>query len=160
MQPDDSIVFKIDNQQVSFDNNGDPRIGGELTASRTEVIENVTSGDPLGFSYCCFKDVTALVREYSDKAPDPATNYPGQATYTVGDITDGTLGNDSEPGTNGTQYQLAHAGWSLIIIYSGPTTLGHQLYLFDRFTYADDYSDLDFDSDGNPGGDITRAHLP
>ncbi|MDD5082053.1 MAG: hypothetical protein PHU08_01640 [Dehalococcoidales bacterium] len=148
MEGDTSVFFKIDGQQVYFDALGNPQSGlQEITADRVEVIPTVISGEPNGFAYACFKNVTDLVRAFTDKAPDPETNYPGHATYTVGGV-DGTLGDDDHPADG---YQLAHAGWSLITIYTGPETLGHQLYLYDRFTFADDDTDLDFDKGDNPG---------
>ncbi|MCJ7743046.1 MAG: hypothetical protein MUO99_00590, partial [Dehalococcoidales bacterium] len=147
MMPDSSAFFKINGQQVYFDASGQPQQGTQdITADRSQVIISIQ-----GFSYSCFKDVTALVRAFSPSPTNPPTNRPGIANYTVGGV-DGTLGNDSRPNDG---YQLSHAGWSLIIIYSSPATLGHQLYLYDRFTYADDdvssnpmRGDLDFDKDG------------
>jgi hypothetical protein len=134
----------------------EPRQGAvEITADRAAVINNVIGTTSTGFSYACFKDVTRLVREFTP-SPTGHTNKPGIADYTVGGV-DGTQGNDSLPGDG---YQLAHAGWSLIIVYSGPQTLGHQLYLFDTFSFCDDYADIDFDRDGNPGGDISGFLVP
>jgi hypothetical protein len=155
--PDSTVFFKIDGTQVYFDNSGNPQQGIQnITADKTAVINNVIGTDPNGFSYACFKDVTALVRSFSDSPTDPPTNRPGIATYTVGDV-DGTLGNDGRPGDG---YQLSHAGWSLIIIYANADTLGHQLYLFDRFSFCDDFSDLDFNQDDIPGGDIRGFLVP
>jgi hypothetical protein len=63
--------------------------------------------------------------------------------------------------------QLAHAGWSLIIVYQSPETLGHTIILKDLFSFADDDTtanpmrgDLDFDKNGLPGGDITGFTVP
>ena len=154
MAPDKSVYFKIDGQQVYF-NGTTPASGAyDIIAASSEIIPNLTSGVFKGYSYACFKDVTALVREYTTvDAGEDTEHSPGIATYTVGNV-DATLGID------GGDYQLAHAGWSLILIYTSLQTTGHQLYLFDRFTYADDYSDLDFDRDGNPGGDISGFMVP
>lgn len=154
---DTSVYFKINGQQVYFDSQGNPQAGPqEINADKVEVITNEIGGSPRGFSYACFKDVTALVRKYTQKQPDPATNYPGNGTYTVGNV-DATLGINGRD-SNGDQ--LAHAGWSIIIIYTSPDTLGHQLYLYDRFSFADDDTDLDFDHDGLPGGDISGFIVP
>ena len=86
-----------------------------------------------GYSYACRKDVTDLVLAYTqddDGLPGndgDETNdiyHPGIATYTVGDV-GGSFGD-----------QLSHAGWSLVLIYSSPTTRGHYLFLYDNFTFA------------------------
>jgi len=158
--PDTSVYFNIDGQRAYFDADGNPCTGGTtglIVADRSEVLINEIGEERIGFSYSSFKDVTRLVKAYAQKAPDPAENVPGDGTYTVGGV-DGTVGVDTPAGN--TKGQLAHAGWSLIIIYTSPDTKGHQLYLFDRFTFADDYTDLDFDRDGNPGGDISGFIVP
>jgi hypothetical protein len=158
--PDTSVYFKIDGQRVYSDADGNPCVGGTtgvIAADRSEVLINQIGEEQIGFSYSSFKDVTKLVKAFAQKAPDPAINVPGNGQYTVGEV-DGTVGVDTPAGN--TKGQLAHAGWSLIIIYSSPDTKGHQLYLFDRFTFADDYTDLDFDKDGNPGGDISGFIVP
>jgi hypothetical protein len=36
----------------------------------------------------------------------------------------------------------AYAAWSIIVVYTSPATLGHQLYRFDDFYYGDEYSIL------------------
>jgi hypothetical protein len=150
MMPDASVFFKINGQQVYFDASSEPQQGTQdITADRSQVIISIQ-----GFSYSCFKDVTALVRAFSPSPTNPPTNRPGIANYTVGGV-DGTLGDD-----NPSRTQLSHAGWSLIIIYSSPATLGHQLFLYDRFTHAFDYDDVDFDWDDNPGGSISGFIVP
>jgi Tfp pilus assembly protein PilX len=150
MPPDTSVVFKIDGQQVYFDANGDPQQGsGALTVSKSQVLPNYNSdGSSNGFSYAGYKDVTKLVQTYSAKAPDPATNHPGNGTYTLGGVT-GVTGN-----------QWSYAGWSLVIIYQSPDTKGHQLYLYDTFIYAHNNTDIDFDKDGQPGGTISGFLVP
>jgi hypothetical protein len=147
MPPDDSVIFRIDGQQVYLDANGGPQQGtSELTASRTQVLPNAAGIN--GFSYSAYRDVTQLVRSFSAKAPDPAINRPGNAVYTVAEVA----------GDTGTE--LSFAAWSLIIIYSSPSTLGHQLYLYDEFTYASFSSNVDFDHDGEPGGLISGFIVP
>jgi hypothetical protein len=158
------VFFKIDGHQVYFDGQGVPQKDGstKITSDKTETIINSTSGTR-GYSYSCYKDVTALVSTFSQKAADPNTNHPGNATYMVGNV-DAALGVD---GNDNYGDQLAHAGWSLIIIYSSPDTQGHQLYLYDRFRFADDDTtsnpmrgDLDFDKNNLPGGDIAGFIVP
>jgi hypothetical protein len=153
MTADSSIVFKIDNQQVYLDSAGEPQAGTQaLTASRNQILENYSGTSPHGFSYSCYRDVTSLVRTFSDKSPDPAINYPGHARYTVGGVYADT--ND----------EWAYAGWSLILIYSSIDTQGHQLFLFDKFVYSNQDTsngmDVDYDGDGNPGGTITGFIVP
>ena len=46
--PDTSVAFKINGQQVSLDGNGNPQLGGEVSASTAQVLVNTT-----GFSYSC-----------------------------------------------------------------------------------------------------------
>ena len=155
MAADGDVVFKIGTQQVYFDSAGLPQQGAQkLTSERTDVVQNWVEGVLAGYNYCCFRDVTDLVREYSPKAPDPAINYPGNAMYTVGDVTASL--------TSQTIYsaQTRYAGWSLIIIYQGPTTVGHQLYLFDAFSTNPHYDDLDFDGDGARGGTVSGFLVP
>jgi hypothetical protein len=140
---DTSVVFKINGAQVYLDGNGDPQLGSqETTAFRWSTLENETGQ----YSYACFRDVTTLVREYSDMGPDD--NPTGNGIYTVGGV-------DADTGEH-----WSYAGWSLIVIYSSPETAGHQLYLFDTFSYANTDENLDFDDDGAPGGSITGFLIP
>jgi hypothetical protein len=153
MVADKSVVFKINNQQVYLDSSGTPQKGSqELTASKVQTVLNYSGSSPHGFSYSCYRDVTDLVRAYTAKAPDPAINYPGHATYTVG----GVYGDTND--------EWSYAGWSLIIIYTSASTQGHQLYLFDKFVYSNqdvnNGIDVDYDGDGQPGGSISGFIVP
>jgi hypothetical protein len=152
MLPDSSVVFTIDGRQVYLDENGQPHQGAlELTAGKTQVVENFKNGTtPHGFSYSSFRDVTALVRKYSQAPGPPAANWPGYGTYSVDRIY-------ADPSPN---EEWAYACWSLVIIYTSPQTLGHQLYLYDKFTYSDMDKNVDFDGDGQPGGNITGFIVP
>jgi hypothetical protein len=114
---DISVVFKINGVQVYFEEDayGNPTVPAvgseEITASTWQVLENIDgSGNPHGFSYASFKDVTGLLQEYANQ---------GNATYTVGEVY-----GDIED-------EWSYAAWSLIIIYASPETRGHQLYLYD-----------------------------
>lgn len=160
-QPDTSVVFKIDNgdgsgpEQVYLDSNGQPQQGNqELTATRSQVFQNYSGSSPHGFSYSSFCDVTQLVRKYSQAPIAPNTNWPGYATYWVGGID-----ADASP-----QDEWAYACWSLVIIYTSPQTQGHQLYLYDKFTNSNQNTqngvDVDFDGDGQPGGNISGFIVP
>ncbi len=159
MMPDTGVFFKIDDgtgvKQVYLDGDGQPRQGSqELTASRSQVIQNFTGTDPHGFSYSSYRDITALVRKYSKAPTAPAVNRTGHATYWVGGID-----ADASP-----QDEWAYASWSVVIIYTSPETKGHQLYLYDRFTYSNhdtqDGVNVDFDGNGQPGGDISGFIVP
>ena len=137
---DTRVVFKIDGTQVYFDG-GTPQQGiGDIVADKSQVIDIEYYGQPHGYSYACFKDVTELVRDFATQG--------GNGTYTVGGV-DGDTGDE-----------WSFAGWSLIIIYSSPETEGHQLYLYDKFLYCGSYENLDFDGDGQPGGTISGFYVP
>ena len=146
---DTAAIFKIDGQQVYFDAAGNPQQGyQEIIANpanpgdRVQVINNSNYGNPHGYSYSCRKDVTDLVREFSDG---------GNATYTAGSV----------DATWNVKDEWAYAGWSLVIIYSSVETEGHQLYLYDDFLYKDhDGKYLDFDQDGKQGGIIDGFIVP
>lgn len=149
MDADASVKFAIDGSQVYFDSDGNPKKGTtELTTDTAQILPNFNDETVHGYSYACFKDVTDLVKTFSRKAPDPATNYPGNGNYTVGNV----AGDPSD--------QWSYAAWSLVIIYSSPETKGHQLYLYDKFLYAGHDSDIDFDGDGKPGGTISGFIVP
>lgn len=149
MMPDSSAYFKINSNQVYF-NGSNPALGSQdIIADKTQVIPGVQ-----GFSYSSFKDVTDLVKWELNRENPTATHYPGIAQYTVGNV-NGTKG-DNDP----NRTQLAHAGWSLIIVYSSPATLGHQLYLYDQFSHAYDAGDVDFDGDEHYGGTVSGFIVP
>jgi hypothetical protein len=170
LQPKEGISFKIDPtgsgssyQQVYFDSSGNPAVGtDELTASRTQALITYSfsaSASPIvrGFAYTCFRDVTELVRTYAEQPSGVETNFNGHGRYKV----KGDLGDS---GSDTTWYQQAHAGWSLVIIYTSADTLGHQLYLYDDFI-GSGYSptlaiNVDFDKDGQDGGTISGFVVP
>jgi len=141
--PDTSVIFKINDDQVYLDGEGNPQIGEqEITASKSSVLEN----NPGEYSYACYLDVSKLVKEFSDLGDDD--NHTGNGEYTVGGV-DADTGN-----------QWSYAGWSLIVVYSSPDTAGHQLYLYDDFVYSGMDQNVDFDDDGEPGGSITGFVVP
>lgn len=140
---DTDAVFEIDGQQVYFDTNGDPQAGSsKVEATESSYFENWTDT----YSYSCFLDVTELIKTYG--ATGVSGNHHGNGTYTVGDV-DGDI-----------DQEISYAGWSLILIYSSPETKGHQLYLYDDFIYSGQYTNVDFDQDGNPGGSISGFLVP
>ncbi len=141
--PDTSVVFKINDVQVYLDENGEPQQGAqELTAGEAETLEN----QPGEYSYACHRDVTRLVKAYSDLGE--GENRTGNGKYEVGGV-DGDTGSE-----------WSYAGWSLVIIYSSPETAGHMLYLWDTFAFNHGNENLDFDNDGQPGGDIKGFFIP
>jgi hypothetical protein len=133
---DTNITFKIGNPLA-------PDYSGSVTADEFWILGNAATGE---YSYSCKKDVSALVATYSLEGDDE--NRTGNGEYTV-------EGVDADTGEH-----WSYAAWSLIIIYSSPETAGHQLYLFDRFAFCNKYEDLDFDFDGEPGGDIDGFIIP
>lgn len=141
--PDTDVVFKINGDQVYLDENNDPQMGtGNVTATDWQVLEN----QPGQHSYACKRDVTNLVKAYSDLGE--GTNRTGNGDYTVGGV-------DADTGEH-----WSYAGWSLIIIYFSPESAGHQLYLYEDFAWAQQYTNLDFDGDGQPGGTISDFIVP
>jgi hypothetical protein len=56
--------------------------------------------------------------------------------------------------------EWSYAAWSLILIYSSPETMGHQIYLYDDFIYSTMDQNVDFDDDGEPGGVIGGFLVP
>ncbi|MFC2021122.1 hypothetical protein ACFLU1_04975 [Chloroflexota bacterium] len=158
MIPDTSVVFKIDSNQVFFSDNGTPEQGAqEIVADWSDYMENYIGATPEGYSYVGFKDVTALVKAFSAKAPDPAVNRPGNAIYTVGSVAADTISTSYSPGENS---YLSYAGWSLVLIYSSVETQGHSLYLYDSFMHSGGDENIDFDDDGQPGGIISGFIVP
>jgi hypothetical protein len=149
--PDNQIAFKINNSQVYLDSSGEPQQGtSNLFAGEGQVMRNIEGTTYKGYSYSCYCDVTDLVRTYSTKAADPATNYPGWGTYEVRDVDASRTPEDN----------WAYAGWSLVIVYTSAETLGHQLFLYDRFSYAAESSNVDFDGDGQNGGVVSGFVVP
>jgi len=85
--------------------------------------------------------------------------------YDTGGYTGYPLGTPSPYPSTTSRYTAAHAGWSLIIIYSSIETLGHQLYLYDIQSPSFDFffgwhGNPDFDGDGEEGGTIQGFLVP
>jgi hypothetical protein len=148
LPPDKEATFKIDGTQVYFDGGVPAEGSGVLTADTWQVMPSPFWNSFDGFSYSCYKDVSQLVKTYPVDAGEE--NHTGNAVYTVGGV-DGSTG-----------HHLSYAGWSLIIVYGSPQTAGHYLYVRDTFAFnpGTNYHNLDFDFDGEPGGDITNFVIP
>ena len=135
MEADTQVSFKVNDQQVYFDGQGEPVQGyQDISASRWWLVENRFPG----YSYSCFKDVTQLVKLISPT---------GNGKYTVGDMF-GTVDNE-----------WSYAGWSLIIIYSSPSEKAHQLYLYDDFLYANYDTSHTFTIEGFKAAEDAEAKL-
>ena len=129
------VNFSINGHQVCF-NNGSPAEGSSpLTPDKIQTTPtNWENQDfPGNYYYSCYKDVTSLVRYELGKENTSSTysNLPGgtaanPVTYDIGQLTTCPLGD--------TGQQPSWAGWSLIIVYSSPGTLGHQIYIYDTLT--------------------------
>jgi hypothetical protein len=149
LPPDTQVTFKIDDKQVCFDG-GLPVIDTQpISSSTSRVQANFLSGEPTGFSYACYTDVSDLVLTFPEVPGEE--HHTGNAKYSVGNVNADT-GN-----------HISYAGWSLIIIYFSPESAGHYLYLRDIrdvFAFTGGYENLDFDGDGADGGDITDFVIP
>jgi hypothetical protein len=117
-----------------------------LTAERSQVLFNDLTGNPTGFSYACYRDVSELIKMYPVVAGE--NHHTGNANYTVGDV------------TGSTGEYISYAGWSLIIVYWSPSSAGHYFYLRDVFSYNSGTQNLDFDGDGLGGGDVEGFVIP
>jgi hypothetical protein len=91
-----------------------------------------------GYYYGCKVDVTDFIRDNSQNVnltANPKVYGDGNATYTVSNVwSDQYCVQDQDHSGGSTETCTATwGGWSLVIVYSNPNTLGHQLYLFDNF---------------------------
>ncbi len=156
---DQSVSFKIDGVPVWFAANGTAMNG---TAGAQDVVATSSNIDATsgGYSYVCKKDVTDLIKNFT--ANLTGINHPGNALYTVGGVAASPAG-PGFPTPPVNAYQLAYAGWSLIVVYTSGDTKGNSLYLYDPFLHSPDAmgdAGIDFDFDGQPGGTITGFLVP
>lgn len=146
------VNFKINGVQVDFNSSGSVERGTSGVASTRNQWRNNAITGGTGYSYSSYRDVTSLVK-YELKTETGNPINPGNATYDVGPANGSTMGDTGNP--------WSYAGWSLIIVYSGPSTLGHQLYLYDTFSYADNGMDIDVTGNtSGPGGTISGFIVP
>ncbi len=138
----------IDNIRIFKEDFGVNRVmfnGQEIVADRQQVDQNAGST----YSYSCFYDATGLINTMIDNGQ---LGMNGSGTYTLGHVLrtrpddpgysvslypSGSTGYPlGIPNTSTGYREWAYAGWSLILIYTSPETVGHQLYLYDDFTYV------------------------
>ena len=145
----------INGNQVCFSGTSYARGTTGISSTKNQWRDNSQAAGGTGYSYSCYRDVTKLVRGELQAENPTATSLPGNATYAVGPGAGCTLGNTGNP--------WSYAGWSIILIYSSPSTLGHQLYLYDTFTYADNGWDIDLtgtSTSHNNGGIVSGFLVP
>jgi len=133
--------------------------------------------------YTCKADVTDLLKQWIDSG---AIASNGAGTYTVGHVAEPNqvdpsysfsfasgggstgypLGTPSPNPPSSNRYTAAHAGWSLLILYTSAQALNHQYYLYDidtpgfNFFFGWKSSTVDWDNDGNPGGTVSGFLVP
>ena len=135
--------------------------------------------------YTCKADVTSLVKGWiGGNLTGIASN--GAGAYTVGHVaatnqadptysfsfasgggsTGYPLGTPAPSSNPNQRYTAAHAGWSLLILYSCASVYNHQYYLYDigtpgfTFFFGWQSSTVDWDNDGNPGGTVSGFLVP
>jgi len=133
--------------------------------------------------YTCKADVTDLLKQWigngtigSNGAGAYALGHvaaPNQEDpsysfnfYSGGGSTGYPLGTPAPSSNPAQRYQAAHAGWSLLILYSSARVLNHQYRLFDintngfSFFFGWQSSTIDWDNDGNAGGTVSGFLVP
>ena len=133
-----------------------------ISFPRTPSLPSSDHTSP-GYSFTLYNSSGNPTSDYTGyPLGTPATKLPGDSSYNP---------NKQIPATGNTanRYNASYAGWSLVVIYSSPDTQGHQLYLYDiknpNFTFKESFGsdarcDMDFDGDGNPGGNISGFLVP
>jgi hypothetical protein len=113
-----------------------------LTLKDTPTV-SYPAGTPFvvfdGYYYGCKVDVTNFVRNYSagvNLSVTPKIYGDGDSQYTVSSLySDQYCVQDQDhPGGATETCTSAWGGWSLVIIYTDASVLGHQLYLYDNFS--------------------------
>jgi len=146
-EADKEVSFKVNGQQVYFDEDDQAALAEndeQITATKWWIKDN-SDIYAHTYSYSCFLDVTELVKLGLETTTPGTTN--GNGEYTVGDV-DGTLG-----------LETSYAGWSLIIIYSSPSELAQNLYLYDDFLFAGQYTTHTFTIEGFQAPEDAQAKL-
>ncbi len=131
-----SCFADVTNQVVDFfKGQGVPFYGnGTYTVGHWDVSPN-------------YQSTTYRYALYNWTANHQNETVAGYTRYPLGSPRDGNE-RDSGYENDGDQDEWSHAGWSVIIIYSSPSTLGHHLYLFDEFRHCIQYGTLVFNIRG------------
>ena len=77
---------------------------------------------------------------YEWKDSHSGESVVGYTLYPLGSTRDGNKSDLLQSGyweNSGSQDEWAYSAWSVVIIYSSPSTKGHQLYMYDTFRYCD-----------------------
>ena len=159
-----------------------------ITATDYQVLPTSGGGDYTStWSYAAMYDATSLIKSWiaagQVRARGAATYAFGHAFANVANSADSTYSKtfsgggstgyplaspSGQPGS-GDRYNYTYGSWSLVLIYSSPQTLGHQLWLYDignpNFTFSEAWAsgerdNPDFDGDGIDGGIISGFLVP
>jgi hypothetical protein len=170
---DDPVIAKKVNKVIFSAENSVTHIGDtvQITADQWAIQDNPGASVD-AWSYSCFKDVTGFVNQLilegkleangsglykvghviDTSGTTPYNLRSSTSPYSIIDSTDYPLSIPAPTSSPNSKYQWTYAGWSLVIIYSSPDTLGHQLYLFDlrndNFRYVESYTTLTFPISG------------
>jgi len=86
---------------------------------------------------------------------EAVASSPRYTRYPLGSPRDGNrTDSTSYKEWQGNEDQWAHAAWSVIVIYTSPSTKGHQIYVYDTYRYAQ-YTTLNFTISGFLTPDLT-----
>jgi hypothetical protein len=110
--------------QATLKVNGTP-VGSDGTVTADTYYTVPITGSSGYYQYACKADV-------SDKVKAITTTLRG-TMFTVSEVN----ATPASACNSGTTYQVANAGWSMIIIYStqDPNAKVHQIYVYDRLTF-------------------------
>lgn len=89
--------------------------------------------------------------EWSSDCRRQRERVKGYTRYPLGSPRNGGQRDSEQPPyyeNYGSPDEWAYAAWSVIIVYSSPTSKGHQLYIYDEFRYCDVYETLTFPISG------------
>lgn len=88
---------------------------------------------------------------YTWKDSHSSETVGGYTRYPLGSPKDGgTRDSETSPyyESYGSEDEWAYAAWSVVIIYSSPSTKGHQLFVYDDYRYCDNNQTLIFTISG------------
>jgi hypothetical protein len=81
---------------------------------------------------------------YNWIVPHTGDTVAGYTRYPLGSPKDGGASDTGTTEDTGAEDQWSYAAWSVVVIYSSPSTPGHHLYVFDQFLYCDNNQTLNF----------------